>query len=130
MKKLAMMSVLTVMASAAFAQRQERPQLAPEERAQKVTEHLKKELNLSEEQYQQVLTLNETRAEKMAEHREVMQAEREKIRAEQKEFKAELDAILTAEQKATLEAKNQERKAKMQERMKHRRHQFKERKKE
>jgi Spy/CpxP family protein refolding chaperone len=124
MKKLVIMAVLATTAVTAMAQRGERPDVNPEERAQKMTEHMKKELGLSEDQYHKVLALNETRSEKMAAHREVMDAEREKMKAEQKEFRTELESILTPEQKATLEAKREEQKARMKDRSTHRREHF------
>ncbi|MCR9065760.1 MAG: DUF4890 domain-containing protein [Cytophagales bacterium] len=108
MKKLILMGLLVSGALITNAQRPQKENVNPVERAKKHTAKMKEELGLSEEQYQKVLALNEDRAAKMEERREAMKAQREEMKAEREAFNGELKSILTEDQFKALEAKKSE----------------------
>lgn len=112
MKKLTIALMLVLMAgAAAFAQEaktKERP--TPEERAQKQTEMMAKQLELSEAQKAEILAINLENAKKreaeMEAKRAEMDARRAEMSARREEMKAQDEAIkkvLTEEQRAKWE---------------------------
>ncbi|MGR3810927.1 hypothetical protein [Jiulongibacter sp. NS-SX5] len=107
MKKTVMVALLTAVSVSVFAQ-QKSKDFDPEERAQKHAERMKKDLDLTEKQYKQVIKMNEERAEHM-------KALREELKKEQKAYQEDLKAILTEEQLTKLEAQKKERRKKFKE---------------
>ncbi len=86
--------------------------LSPDEKADKVAQHLEKSLGLSADQKQKVRDLAKTRAEKIAAAKSLKGEERKTQRqAAQQEFKAALDQVLTADQKQKWETIKAEKKA-------------------
>jgi Spy/CpxP family protein refolding chaperone len=83
--------------------KKEHKDLTPEERAQKRTDKMTKELELSEEQAKQVYAINLNDAKEM----EAIRIEKEKLKkrakAQREKSKAEMDNVLTAEQKVKME---------------------------
>ncbi len=82
----------------------------PEERAEKQTTWMVKDLNLTDDQKAKVETINLDYAKKAEAHRQEMKAEKEKFRATQKAGKdAELKAVLSPEQFAKFDSTRTER---------------------
>lgn len=79
--------------------------MTPEKIAERMTERMAKELDLSEEQKKEVYALHLANATKRADE---MKAHRKKIREAQKAQQEQLEAILSPEQKAEWEAKKSE----------------------
>lgn len=91
----------------------------PEERAQFRTERMAKELSLTDAQKEKLQAIN---LEAVKKHEEIRndakltpEQKREAMKASHASEKAQLDALLTAEQKQSLETKMAERKTKRQE---------------
>jgi periplasmic protein CpxP/Spy len=103
MKKLTILTVLlfTVMGSI-FAQKGKEVKIDPKERAEKMSQRLKTDLNLNEEQYAKLLALNTEKAVKReAQSKEMkseMDAKRENAKAEREAYTKKLKSILTDEQ--------------------------------
>ncbi|MCB0514512.1 MAG: DUF4890 domain-containing protein [Chitinophagales bacterium] len=80
----------------------EHERLTPEQRAEKMTQKMAEELNLSKEQYAKVLELNKQMGAKMEEQRARHEQDRERNKAEMMELRdahdAKLKGILTPEQ--------------------------------
>lgn len=96
----------------------DKPELTPEQRAQKETDRMDKTVGLSAEQKTKVYDLSLEKAKKAATLHEKMKAkedEKEVYRSEMKsireDYKKNIDAILSPEQKATLDAKHKEKMA-------------------
>ena len=89
--------------------RGERERLSPEQRAEKQTERMTKQLDLTEAQQAEVKRINEAFAKKQETHREDMRLTREA-------HKTALEQVLTAEQRKKAEALIAQRKAKREER--------------
>lgn len=83
--------------------KKEHKDLTPEERAQKRTDKMTKELELSEEQAKQVYAINLNDAKEM----EAIRIEKEKLKkrakAQREKSRTEMDNVLTAEQKVKME---------------------------
>lgn len=112
MKKLILVAALVCMATlGAFAQQQRRGETAtPEERAQRQTERMAEQLQLSETQKAQILAINLEHAKKrqaeMEARKAEMDAKREEMKAMREEMKAQdeqIKEILTEEQRAKWE---------------------------
>lgn len=77
-------------------------QMTPEERAKKKTDHLKAELNLTEDQYSKVFNLTLKVSEKIEAIKkdDTMDEEKKKkfVQGNKKDFNKEMKQILTAEQ--------------------------------
>lgn len=97
-----MAALIFAAAGTSFAQRPEHKKLDPKERAEKMSQKLKTDLSLSEEQYAQVLALNTENAEKSIEKREALKEEmkenREAMKLEREAYNENLKEILTQEQ--------------------------------
>ncbi len=97
-----------------------RPQLTPEERAQKMTDRQKENLGLSDEQYKKVLEINKNHALKYEAQRAEAQKARETRQATAQEIEAsretELRKVLTDEQFARFQQNKQQMRDKAQER--------------
>ena len=111
-----MVGILALTAAGAFAQRGEKRDFDPEKVAEKHALKMKEDLGLSEDQYKQVLALDQARAEKIQVRREAMKAQREQMKAEHESFEKELKNVLTEEQYKALEAKRAERHEQFKER--------------
>lgn len=85
------------------AQQERRTQPTPEERAQKLTEKMSTELDLSEEQKDQILSLNLDQAKRRQDEIEQQAAERKARMEEMKAHQERIKAILTPEQRAKWE---------------------------
>lgn len=114
MRRIFSATVALIFAASMFAQapqRGERREFKPEEMATRITDGLKKELNLDEKQYKSVYELYLKRGEQMQEQRAKrepgQQVDREAMREEMKKQQETMDAnlkkILTAEQYAKYE---------------------------
>ena len=86
-------------------ERKTRERMTPEKVAERLTERMTKELDLSEEQKKEVYALHLESASKRAEE---MKAQREKMRANRIAQQEKFEAILNPEQKAAWEAKKSE----------------------
>lgn len=86
-------------------ERKTRERMTPERVAEKATERMTEELDLTEEQKEAVYALHLESATKKAEE---MKAQWEKMKAEQKAQQEKLDGILSPAQKAQWEAKKSE----------------------
>jgi len=102
-----MIAVICFIGFGAEAQQEQkkREPMTPEKVAERMTERMAKELDLSEEQKKEVYALHLENATKRAEE---MKAHREKIKEAQKAQQEKLEAILSPEQKAQWEAKKSE----------------------
>lgn len=106
MKKIVLAAIALVFSASIFAQapqRGERREFKPEEMAKHQTDRMKKELNLTDEQYKSVYALFIKQGEEMkALHakREQSQPEtrREEMKKQREAMNAEMKKILTAEQ--------------------------------
>lgn len=114
MRRIFLATVALIFAASMFAQapqRGERREFKPEEMATRITDGLKKELNLDDKQYKSVYELYLKRGEQMQEQRAKrepgQQVDREAMREEMKKQQETMDAnlkkILTAEQYAKYE---------------------------
>src|SRR5690554_824797 len=108
MKKLlliiAALSFLNLSAEAQ-QERKTREKMTPEKVAEKITDRMTKELDLSEEQKKEVYALHLESESKRAEE---VKAQREKMIANQKAQQEKLEAILSPEQKTAWEGKKSE----------------------
>lgn len=104
MKRIALVTALLFMGLVTFAQGQgqgrgngEGPHqnATPEERAQKMTDHMKAELSLTDAQYKEVYTVNLATAKKQVEIEKGNQEQRSTIR---EQHLADLSKVLTPEQ--------------------------------
>lgn len=119
MKKLIVLSVfIAMMTQNSFAQRR-MLHASPEELSTKLTEKMKSEFNLSNEQSEKIKTVHLKYAQEMqsklqgVESKTELFAKRQELKALRKAKEAELKAIFTDEQFAQFEAKKQEGKGKM-----------------
>lgn len=98
----------------------EHQKLSAEERATKQTDRMKEELNLSDKQYEDLLSLNTKQAKQAEENRKEMEAKmeakKEEMKSERKAYDEQIGKILTKEQLATYELKKEERKTAMKNR--------------
>ena len=90
-------------------ERRSNKRMTPEQIAERTTERMAEELKLSEDQKNKVYALQ---LEKATRNLEEMKTQRERRKAAHLEEQKKLDAILTPEQKAQLEAKRTELKEK------------------
>ena len=101
---IAVISFISFGAEAQQEQKKREP-MTPEKVAERMTERMAKELDLSEAQKKEVYALHLETATKRAEE---MKAQRERMKADQKAQQEKLEAILSPEQKAQWEAKKSE----------------------
>lgn len=128
MKKVALMIALlgfAVVGNSVFGQdvppskKEKKPELSIEEKADKRTEKMTKELGLSEEQAKKVKALNMEHIQKMEETRAKMEAAKKEAHQNREEHEAALKTILTPEQAARLDEIKAEQKEKRAEKQKH-----------
>ena len=102
-----MIAVISFIGFGAEAQQEQKKRgpMTPEKVAERMTERMAKELDLSEEQKKEIYGLHLENATKRAEE---MKAQRERMKADQKAQQEKLEAILSPEQKARWEAKKSE----------------------
>ncbi|WP_316784375.1 hypothetical protein [Pedobacter frigiditerrae] len=124
MKKILYTIALVVMGiTASYAQKRERTgreNQTPEQRAEKAATALQQKLSLTADQKQKVQQIELDRIKKNEEWRKAdegtMKGKMEERKAYMKASKDKMDAILTADQKKTLEASRAEMKDKMKDR--------------
>ena len=115
MKKAILTIAIAVMGfTAAFAQdstrrpRKQMPKLTAEQRAEKTTARLEKELNLTADQKKKIYAVELENAKKMETWRKADQSDRkgkmEERKADLDKQRGKIDGILTAEQKTKMEA--------------------------
>jgi Spy/CpxP family protein refolding chaperone len=113
MKRLWLMACLTGTMATAQAQSNSERGGTPSERADKLTEAMTKNLDLTEEQRATVAEINLKYAEEVADFREETREQREAARATMKEIRqnqeAALKEVLTEEQIQKYEARRDER---------------------
>jgi protein CpxP len=125
MKKLIYTVALVVIGfTASYAQRPNRDNLTPEQKAEKAATAMQQKLNLSAEQKLKVQQLELERIQKAEEWRKndqgAMKNKMEERKTYMKASKEKMDAILTPEQRKTLDASRDEMREKAKERMKDR----------
>ena len=102
---IAVISFINFFGAEAQQEQKKREPITPEKIAERMTERMAKELDLSEEQKKEVYALHLENAIKRAHE---MKAHREKTMEAQKAQQEQLEAILSPEQKAKWEAKKSE----------------------
>ena len=90
----------------------ERAEKSPVERAEKMTEKMKEDLKLNDEQVEEIKGINTYHAQEMEEIKRKMKALKNEARAERKAHQAKVNEVLTDEQRKLHEAKMAERKEK------------------
>jgi len=118
MKKIILTVAIALTAfTASYAQKDNKPKLTPEQRAEKVTSNLKTKLSLSDEQQKKVYQIEVDKMKKADEWRkanqEAMKSKREERQAFMKANEEKLQDVLTADQKKNYEAMRQEKKSEM-----------------
>jgi protein CpxP len=121
MKKIILTVAIALTAfTASYAQKGDRNQLTPEQKAERVATNLKEKLSLSDDQKSKVYQLEVDRMKKSAEWRrdsqEAMKSKMESRKAFMKENDEKLEKILTADQKKLYESMRQERKTNIKDR--------------
>ena len=123
MKKIAFLTVVfSLIGAAGFAQADQgkRERMSAEERAQKITDKMKTEFKLSDEQTRKIASVNLEKAKEIDQLREENKDQREEMKAKLKaiheEREQEYKAILSSEQFAAYTKKKEERKEKMKKR--------------
>lgn len=137
MKKIAFLTVFTLSTAVAiFAQadRGERERMTAEERAKKITEKMKTEFKLSDEQTRKIAAVNLDKAKKTDALREENKSHREemkdKLQAIHEEREQEYKKIFTSEQFAAYTKKKEARKEKMMHRLEKKKKQIEKKMKE
>ena len=126
MKKVVALVALVgcmVVGSSSFGQdvqkeKRERVEKSPIEKAEKMTERMKEDLNLTEEQAEEVKQVNVYHVQEMEEIKQKMKALKAEAKAKREEHKKNVDKILTEEQRKIHAEKIAERKAKREARKK------------
>ena len=126
MKKVVALVALVgcmVVGSSSFGQdvqkeKKERVEKSPIEKAEKMTEKMTEDLNLTEEQVEEVKQVNVYHIQEMEEIKQKMKALKAEAKAKREEHKKNVDKILTEEQRKIHAEKIAERKAKREERKK------------
>jgi protein CpxP len=118
MKKIILTVAIALTAfTASYAQKEKKPKLTPEQRAEKVASNLKTKLSLSDEQQKKVYQLEVDKMKKAEDWRktnhEAMKSKREERQAFLKANDEKLQQVLTADQKKAYEAMRQEKKSDM-----------------
>jgi Spy/CpxP family protein refolding chaperone len=121
MKKIILTVAIALTAfTASYAQKGDRTQLTPEQKAEKVATNLKEKLSLSDDQKSKVYQLEVDRMKKAAEWRkdnhEAMKSQMEERKAFMKENDEKLEKILTPDQKKAYDTMREERKTHMKDR--------------
>lgn len=119
MKRIALVAAILLMGLMSYAQGQGNghghgpghdQQATPEERAQKMTDHMKVELQLTDAQYKEVYEINLATAKNQA---EIEKRQKEQRSALREQHMADLSKVLTPEQMEKAKNLGPERKGKM-----------------
>ncbi len=106
--------------TASYAQKPNRQKLTATERAEKSALAMQQKLGLNDEQKQKITQIELERINKMGEMRTKDELSKEEKKTEMRDFakanREKIDAILTPEQKKTLQANREEIKDKMKDR--------------
>lgn len=121
MKNVLIITTLLLVGTAWGQAKEPRERKSPEERAQMMTKKMKKNLDLTDEQADQVKTQTLLFFQNQEEQRAKMEALRKEGEAMREEHKSALKTILTPEQAAKAEELMEERKEKRKKRIKRRR---------
>ncbi len=121
MKNVLIITTLLLVGTAWGQAKEPRERKSPEERAQMMTKKMKKNLDLTDEQADQVKTQTLLFFQNQEEQRAKMEALREEGEAMREEHKSAIKTILTPEQAAKAEELMDERKEKRKKRIKRRR---------
>lgn len=121
MKNVLIITTLLLVGTAWGQAKEPRERKSPEERAQMMTKKMKKNLDLTDEQADQVKTQTLLFFQNQEEQRAKMEALREEGEAMREEHKSALKTILTPEQAAKAEELMDERKEKRKKRIQRRR---------
>jgi hypothetical protein len=118
MKKIILTVAIALTAfTASYAQKENKPKLTPEQRAEKVASNLKTKLSLSDEQQKKVYQIEVDKMKKAEDWRkanhEAMKSKRDERQAFLKANDEKLQQVLTADQKKAYEAMRQEKKSEM-----------------
>ncbi|MFD2201693.1 DUF4890 domain-containing protein [Shivajiella indica] len=121
MKKLLMIAIIFSLSLAAFGQReQQKEKPTPEQRAERMTDRMAEQLELTEVQKQEIYAINLQNAQKrqaeMEARRIEMEARREAMKSQMESQRAQIDAVLTPEQKEKWEEIRAENRRKIDER--------------
>lgn len=96
--KTLMIVALSTLVGVAHAQREPRKDISPEEKAQKVSEKMKKELNLTEDQFVKVKAENLAFFNKQKATHEKMESARNELKSNLEDHKTTMKGILNEEQ--------------------------------
>jgi hypothetical protein len=123
MKKIILFSFLLVplLTLVLSVNAQEKMHMTPQEKAQKLTDWMKTNLKLTDDQVAKVQPINLKYAQKMADTKNSSQDQKAKMdamKADEEAKDAELKAVLTPEQYTSWEAKKADMKKEMMEKMK------------
>ena len=123
MKKIMLFSFLLVplLTLVLSVSAQEKQHMNPQEKAQKLTDWMKTNLKLTDDQVAKVQPINLKYAQKMADTKNSTQDQKAKMdamKADEEAKDAELKAVLTPEQYTSWEAKKADMKKEMMEKMK------------
>ena len=121
MKNVLIITTLLLVGTAWGQAKEPRERKSPEERAQMMTKKMKKNLDLTDEQADQVKTQTLLFFQNQEEQRAKMEALREEGEAMREEHKSAIKTILTPEQAAKAEELMDERKEKRKKRIQRRR---------
>lgn len=116
MKKLLMIAIIFSLSFTAFAQRgQQREMSTPEQKAERMTNRMAEQVDLSEEQKKEIYNINLQNAQ----NRQVeMEARRAEMEAKRAEMKSQIEAVLTPDQKEKWEEVRNENHRRMDDRSK------------
>ncbi len=85
----------------------------PEEQAKRITDKMKTQLGLSDEQYNKILQLQTDRIKYLRELREKDLISRSEVKKKREEFRNNINNILTDEQQKKMKSKKKNRKQRM-----------------
>jgi periplasmic protein CpxP/Spy len=109
---------------------EKKAQLSPEERAQKMTDKMAEELQLSAAQKEKIYQINLSAAQKNEVQLQQMEAAKAEMRTIQQSRIVEIEKLLTEEQIAILKQQREERQADMQQKREQMREKYQERTRE
>jgi periplasmic protein CpxP/Spy len=121
MKKLIMIAIIFSLSFTAFGQRgQQREMSTPEQRAERMTNRMAEQLDLTEEQKQEIYNINLQNAQKrqveMEERKAEMESRRAEMKSQNESQKQQIEAILTPEQKEKWDEVRSENQKRMEDR--------------
>lgn len=112
-KSIALIIILLIFAMSGISRAQENPQTGeapkykctPEEAAKRITDKMKTNLNLTDEQYSKILKLQTERITYMRELRSKDLISKSEVKQKREEFRSGMKSILTDEQQKMLKEK-------------------------